>query len=131
MAHTETIPMTAEHALRILEAVHEPEPGLAADELTAEAAARVRVAVDRALESAWAEVRALAAAEAASSSATVKPRRSFAEWTRTAILAQLTSWRERLGGELQLAHRKLTELSDDELRTLLGDLEDAAERNAR
>ncbi len=116
----------AEHALRVLEAVHEDEPALASDELSPEAIERIRVAIDRALDQAWAQIRAQAAAEA---SATKKPRRSFATWTRDRIITRLAELQRAFGGNLQLAHRKLVDLSDQELRLLLADVEDAAARH--
>ena len=132
MAPSNHPPITNEHALRILEAIHECEPTLASDELSPDALARVQANVDQALEHAWADVRAQAAAEAATARASARPpRRSFAGWAREALVAYLGELQRSLGSDLQLAHRKLVDLSDDELRSLIADIEDAATRGSR
>lgn len=120
---------SAEQALHILEAVHDDEPERSEDELSPDAMSRIRVAIEAAFEQTWARVRAEAAAEAPGPHRV--PRRSFATWARDQLLARLAELQRLLGGDLQVAHRKLVELSDDELRTLLTDVEDALARNGR
>lgn len=112
--------------LRILEALHgapdDIEPDPPADPA---ALARIAAAADRAFDRAW-----RAAREHAKEQATARPRRrdDLLTLARDAIVARIHAWQERLGPSLQLAHRDLDALSDDDLRTMLADLEDLSER---
>jgi len=120
-----------EHAMRILAAIDDDAPVLFTDDdpevdpVDAEAIARMRTAIDRAFENAWARVRAQSAAEVAREAA---PSPGLIERTKAQLLARIETLRVQLGGQLQLAHRKLCEMNEDDLRSLVSDLEDAANR---
>lgn len=88
------------------------------------AVARVRVAVDRAFEQAWKAARAKAKADRAESARTP----GLLALTRDALLAKIQQWQEALGPSFQLAHRQLDAMEDDDLRTLLADIEEVAAR---
>jgi len=121
-----------EHAMRILAAVDEDALVPFTDDdadfnpIDAEVIARMRSAIDRAFEDAWARVRAQSAAEVARDAARSP---GFIERTKAQLLARIETLRIQLGGQLQLAHRKLCEMNEDDLRSLVSDLEDAANRN--
>ena len=51
-------------------------------------------------------------------------RPSTLAMTRDMLLARLDEWAARLGGKLQIAHRHLSGLSDDDLRRLLDTIEE-------
>ena len=90
-----------------------------------EALARMRAAIDDAFDRAWARIRAQSAAEVARAPATTS--RLIAR-TKAQLLARIETLRIQLGGQLQLAHRQLAAMSEEDLRSLVADLEDAAGR---
>jgi len=114
-----------ERALRVLEAIHgEPEdidPDVPIDQT---AIARMRHAIDRAFDRAWKTTRQQAKADSERATRTA----GFLRLSRDAVIAQIEAWQVRLGPSLQLAHRQLEVMDDDDLRTLLSDIEEVAER---
>ena len=88
------------------------------------AVARVRVAVDRAFEQAWKAARAKAKADRVDNARTP----GLLALTRDALLAKIQAWQAALGPSFQLAHRQLDAMEDDDLRTLLADIEEVAAR---
>ena len=115
-----------ERALRLLEALHgSPEDVDDTPVLEPAALARMRAAIDRAFALAG-----RAAREHAKSTATAPPRHraDLLTLARDALLSHIAHWQDRLGPSLQVAHRDLDDLSDDDLRTMLADLEELAER---
>lgn len=120
------------HAARILAAGHETDPRLIPeddpefDPVDAEALVRMRTAIDDAFERAWARIRQQSAAEVARD---VARSPGLIARTKTQLLARIEALRVQLGGQLQLAHRKLSEMSEEDLLSLVADLEDAARRN--
>lgn len=118
-------------ALRILENVY--DGGDASDELVDTAAiARMRSAIDRAFDLSWRRVHARAEAEVtaeANARAAVPRVRNVASRSREALLARLLELREMLGMQVQVAYRNSRgEMSDEDLRALVDDLEKAAAR---
>jgi hypothetical protein len=113
-----------ERALRILENLHEGGDDSDAP-VDAASIARMRAAIDRSFEIAWKRVHEQAEAEAR---AAIPRRRSLAGWARDALLARLRELQAALGPQLQLAHRHLATMSDDDLRALVEDVEKDAER---
>ncbi|MCA9674360.1 MAG: hypothetical protein KC464_04885 [Myxococcales bacterium] len=89
------------------------------------ALARMRAAIDRAFALAW-----RAAREHAKTTATAPTshRSDLLTLARDALLSRISQWQDRFGPSLQVAHRDLADLSDDDLRTMLADLEELAER---
>ena len=115
-----------EHAVEILANLHGGEASV--DELEPvdrAALARMRVAIDDAFDRAWARIRAQSVAEVARAPA-VTP--GLIARTKAQLLARIETLRVQLGGQLQLAHRQLATMSEDDLRSLVADLEDAARR---
>jgi hypothetical protein len=91
--------------------------------------ASVRAAIDRAFEREWDRVRA--ADRIAIARAAERRRKPVAVWTREGMLARIAELRDLLGGQLQLAHRNLAEMTDDDVRTLIDDLESIAIRSGK
>jgi phage protein D len=117
-----------DHAARVIAAA--TSPSSLADETEAdEIAASLRGAIDAAFEQAWAAVHEQSRAEVAATR--TAPRRGLGDWTRTQLLAHLETLRRVLGPQLQLAHRHLEAMTDDDLRSLVVDLEEAAAKAAR
>jgi hypothetical protein len=120
--------ITDEEALRLIEAVagvEDDAAGLTPDPRTI---ARMRAAVDQAFERAWDRVRALDQREIERAAVN---RRTGWLWSRDGALARLAELRALLGPQLQLAHRKLDEMADDDVRTLVIDLEVIATRTGK
>jgi hypothetical protein len=115
-------------ALRILENVYEGGDDDAAPVDDA-ALARMRTAIDGAFDRAWKKVHEKAEAEAKAPRPVANRLRNAAGMTRTALLKRLAELRELLGMQLQVAYRNSRgEMSDDDLRALVEDLENAAAR---
>jgi hypothetical protein len=113
-------------ALRVIEALHGQPEDIEVDPPADPAAlARIQASAERAFDLAWRAAREHAKAQAA---ARPQRRHDLLTLARDAIVAAIHAWQERLGPSLQLAHRDLDALSDDDLRTMLADLEDLAER---
>jgi len=90
--------------------------------------ARMRHAIDRAFDRAWKIVHAQAEAEAEATRARTPRGRSLVGWARDALVARLRELEALLGPQLQLAHRHLATMSDDDLRALVEDVEKDAAR---
>lgn len=86
--------------------------------------ARMRAAIDDAFDRAWKAARERAKAEHASHDR----RDGYLALARDALVARINAWQDRLGPSLQLAHRQLADMTDDDLRTLLSDIEELAAR---
>lgn len=115
-----------EQALRLLEALHGQPEDVDADVSADPAAlARIQVGVDRAFDLAWRAAREHAKQQAMSRA---RRRDDLLALARDAIIERIHAWQERLGPSLQLAHRDLAHVPDDDLRTMLADLEELAER---
>lgn len=114
MATDELRPAEA-RALRVIEAIHGgPEDVDDDPPIDPVSIRRMQSAIDR----------AFAQADAARERAT--RRGGFLELAGDALRTRIAALRAQLGGQLQLAHRNLGEMSDDDLRTLLVDLEEYA-----
>lgn len=115
-----------ERALRTIEALHggiddvpetvTPDPA---------SARRMRTAIDQAFDQAWRARRVLAKAE---SQRRADREQSFLELAGDALRARIAQLQALLGGQLQLAHRNLADMTDDDLRSLLADVEEVAAR---
>ncbi len=127
MAHSAKI-LTDDHAARVIDAATSPS-SLAEDAEADQIAASLRGAIDAAFERAWAAVHEQSRAEVAA--ARTAPRRGLGDWSRAQLLAHLDTLRRVLGPQLQLAHRHLEAMTDDDLRSLVADLEEAAAKAAR
>lgn len=115
-----------ERALRLIEVLHGQPDDIEADPPADPAAlARIDAAAEAAFDRAWRAAREHAKAQA---TASARRRDDLLTLARDAIVARIHAWQERLGPSLQLAHRDLDDLSDDDLRTMLADLEELAER---
>src|SRR5688500_7612315 len=115
-----------ERALRTIEAIH----GTAEDvptEVTPDPASarRMRAAIDSAFDLAWRARRDIAKAE---SRQRADREAGFLELAGDALRARIAQLQAALGGQLQLAHRNLADMSDDDLRTLLADIEEVVAR---
>lgn len=114
-----------ERAFRTIEAIcGAPEDVDPARPIDRAAVARVRVAVDRAFDQAWKAARAKAKADRADAARTP----GLLALTRDALLGKIQQWQDALGPSFQLAHRQLDAMDDDDLRTLLADIEEVAAR---
>lgn len=114
-----------ERAFRMIEAIcGEPEDVERDRPIDHAAVARIRVAVDRAFDLAWKAARAKAKADRAETARSP----GLLAMTRDALLAKIEQWQDTLGPSLQLAHRQLDSMDDDDLRTLLADIEEVAAR---
>lgn len=114
-----------EHAARILEVVYGDDDEALAP-VDDQMVARLRTAVDAAFDRAWADVRARSRAEVEARRA--GPKRRLDTWTRPELLAHLAALQSEHATRLQVAHRKLETMSDDDLRSLIDDLESALDR---
>ena len=117
-----------DHALRILEAAYGVDDSIDDEAVDPATIARLRTAVDQAFARAWARVHERSRAEVAAAEPRPGLVRRFLGWTRAQLLGHLDALRGGLGSQLQLAHRKLETMTDDDLRSLVADLEDAVAR---
>jgi hypothetical protein len=106
--------------------VHEPERLRRTDP---KLLGSVTAAIAQAFEREWDRVRA--ADRIAMAQAAERRRKPAPVWTREGMLARIVELRALLGGQLQLAHRKLEEMTDDDIRTLIDDLESIAARSGK
>ncbi len=121
---------TDEHARRILQAVYgDGDDDDRIDAVDDATVAQLQAEVDAMFEHAWANAHARSRAELEARRA--RPRRALDSWSRPELVAHLAMLQARHGGQLQLAHRKLESLSDDDLRSLVSDLEAALDREDR
>jgi hypothetical protein len=115
-----------ERALRTIEALHG-----CIDDVSAvvtpnpDSARRMRTAIDQAFDQAWRARREHAKAES-QRRADREPR--FLELAGDALRARIAQLQAALGGEFQLAHRNLADMADDDLRSLLADVEEVIAR---
>jgi hypothetical protein len=115
-----------ERALRTIEAIHGGMDDVPTDvQVDAASVSRMRLAIDQAFDQAWRARRELAKEEAR--------RRadrdgSFLDLAGDALRARIAQMQTLLGTQLQLAHRNLADMTDDDLRTLLADIEEVATR---
>ncbi len=111
-----------ERALRTIEALHGTAEDVPTD-ITPDPASirRMRAVIDQAFAQAWRSRRDIAKAE---SQQRARRETSFLELARDALLARIAQLQATLGGQLQLAHRNLSHMTDDDLRTLLSDIEE-------
>ncbi|MCA9680356.1 MAG: hypothetical protein KC464_35330 [Myxococcales bacterium] len=113
-------------ALRTIEALHGTAEDVPSDVTPDPASAhRMRSAIDTAFAQAWRARRDLAKAE---SRRRADREAGFLELAGDALRARIAQLRAALGGQLQLAHRNLGDMSDDDLRTLLADIEEVIAR---
>ena len=114
-----------ERALRTIEAICGGPEDVDLDRSMDHAAvARIRIGIDQAFDLAWKAARAKAKADRAE---TAHAPGLLAQ-TRDALLAKIQQWQDALGPSLQLAHRQLDTMDDDDLRTLLADIEEVVAR---
>lgn len=115
-----------ERALRTIEAIHGTAEDVPTDVTPEPASAkRMRTAIDAAFAQAWRTRRDLAKAE---SRRRADREATFLELAGDALRARIAQLQAALGGHLQLAHRNLADMSDDDLRTLLADIEEVFTR---
>jgi hypothetical protein len=115
-----------ERALRTIEALHgcidDVPESVTRDPASA---ARMRSKIDQAFDQAWRARREHAKAE---SRRRADREQSFLELAGDALRARIAQLHALLGGQLQLAHRNLADMTDDDLRSLLADVEEVAAR---
>lgn len=112
-------------ALRVIEAIHGHPDDESPMTLSPAAHARMRAAIDQAFQLAWRAARERAKAESQTSST---PRPGLLTMAADALRARIAELQAQIGPTLQLAHRHLETMTDEDLRSLAADLEEVAAR---
>jgi len=124
-----TLPPDEALALRTIEGTYGGVDDIADDQpLDAAALQRMQAKIDQSFDTAWRLAREQAKAE---SRARAQRQTDLLAFAGDVLRDRIAALRVRIGPELQLAHRNLDDMSDDDLRSLLADLEEIAARTER
>ena len=123
---TDTKARDDERAYRTIEALHGTPEDVPTDVTPDPASAhRMRAMIDVAFAQAW---RAHLEHAKAESRRRADREAGVLQLAGDALRARIAQLQAALGGQLQLAHRNLADMSDDDLRTLLAGIEEVLAR---